>query len=83
MPLEICDAHFLAGAVVYASEHINAVVVVLCAVKEASEGHRRQFDKLQSLQIQDHGVLGASTVVMSAQNDHLVRGDEHCGLCLH
>ena len=83
MPLEVCDAHFLARTVVYTSEHINAVVVVLGTVKEASEGHRRQFDKLQSLQIQDHGVLGASTVVMPAQNDHLVRGDEHCGLCLH
>ena len=83
MPLEVCDAHFLAGAVVYATEHVNAVVVVLGTVKEASKRHGRQFDKLQSLQIQDHGVLGASTVVMSAQNDHLVRGDEHCGLCLH
>ena len=49
MPLEVSDAHFLARAVVDSSEHIDAIVVVLGAVQEASKRHRRKLDELERL----------------------------------
>ena len=83
MPLEIRDTHFLARAVVHTAKHINAVVVVLCAVKEARKRHRCQLHKLQGLQVQDHGILCTCAVVVAAQDDNLVRGYQHGGFCFN
>ena len=81
MPLEVRDRHFLAGAVVDAPEHVDAIVVVLGAVQEASEGHRGQFDELKGLQVQDHGILGSRAIIVAAQDDDLIGGNEHSGFC--
>jgi len=72
MPLVVRHAHLLAGAVVYAAKHVHTVVVVLCAVQKSGEWHRGQLHELESFEVQDHGVLGACTVVVTAQDDHFV-----------
>ena len=83
MPLEVRHAHLLAGAVVHAAKYVHTVVVVLCAVQESGKWHRGQFHELESFQVQDHSVLGACTVVVTAQDDHFVARNQDSCLSLH
>lgn len=42
------------------------------AVKEAGVRHLVQFNELHGLQVQHHGIFGASTVVVASEDDDLV-----------
>ena len=83
MPLEVCHAHLLAGAVVHAAKDIHAVVEVLGAVKESCERHRCKLHELKSLQVQDHGVFCSGTIVVTTKDNNLVARYENSCLCLH
>jgi hypothetical protein len=83
MPLVVRHAHLLAGAVVYSAEDVHAIVVVLCTVQESGKWHRGQLHELESLEVQDHGILGTCTVVMTAQDDYFVARDQDSCLSLH
>ena len=72
--------HFLAAAVVDATEDVDAVIVVLRTVQEPRKRHTCQLDKLQGLEIEDHGVLRPSAVVMTTQDHYFIVANE-CG-CL-
>jgi len=75
VPLQICYIHLLTAAVVDASEHIDAVVVVLCAVQEASVRHGWQLVEVKCLQVKRHRVLCACAVVVAAKNNYLICRD--------
>ena len=78
MPLEVSHAHLLTATIVDSAKDIDAIVVVLSAMEESRERHRCKLDELQSLKVEDHGVLRARTVVMTAQYDDFVSRDKNC-----
>ena len=72
MPLKVRHTHFLTRTVVYTTEYVDAVVVVLGIVQEAREGHRCQIDELQSFKVHDHSMLSSSTVIVTTKDDYLI-----------
>ena len=83
MPLKVANTHFLARAIVSAPKHINRIVVILGTVQEAAIRHRCQFNKRKILQIQDHRILGASTVIVTAQNNDFIAADQRARLSFY
>jgi len=41
----------LAGAVVNTAKNVDVIIEIASAMKEASEGHRRQLNELKSLHV--------------------------------
>ena len=50
-PLIVVNIHLLAGAVVNTAKNVDVIIEIASAMKEASEGHRRQLNELKSLHV--------------------------------
>lgn len=53
-PVEVIHVHFLAGAVINSSKHVDLIVEVGGTMQEPCIGHLLEFYELVRFQVQDH-----------------------------